>query len=307
MVNRMTESPSVLCVGYVNEDEIIHFDSELEEEKSAPAVSNKSVGGGATNTAQVLANSDRIGDVYLAGCVGEDDRGHRIVSELKRNGVELVVPRVDSVPTTKIRCFVFDDKKPQYSHEDAEIVKVQPQDLKDEVWENVDHLHMTSVDSEMMLSFAEEAKERGVTVSFNPTQGYESEGYEEVVEKADLVQMNRGESEIFRERNGPLGTVVDNADTDVVITHGPAGCTMHSKDGVASHSGFPNAVDEVVDTVGAGDTFTAGLLTAWLNGEELSDCLRTANAYGARAVSVMGAPSKVSSSEVREILDSVKE
>lgn len=303
----MTENPNVLCVGYVNEDEIIYLESELEEEKSAPATSEKGVGGGATNTAQVLANSENIGNVYLAGCVGQDDRGHRIISELKRNGVELVVPRFESVPTTKIRCFIFEDKKPQYSHEDSDIVNLKPEDVDDDVWKNVDHLHMTSVDPDMMLSFAEMAKSRDVTVSFNPTQGYESEGYEDVVEVADLVQMNRGESEVFRDRNGPLGTVVDESNTDVVITHGPAGCTMHSTDGVASHSGYPNAVDEVVDTVGAGDTFTAGLLTAWLNGKELSDCLQTANAYGARAVSIMGSPSSVSESQVNEIMASVEE
>lgn len=298
----MKASPNVLCVGYINEDEVIHFDSELEEEKSTGTVSEESAGGGATNTAQILANNSRINNVYLAGCVGKDDRGHRIVSELKSNGVELVVPRTEDYPTTKIRCFVFEDKKPQYSHEDSEIENVSPNDVPDDVWDEVNHLHMTSVSPDMMLEFAEYAHSKDTSVSFNPTQGYRSDGYQDVIEIADLVQMNRSESETFRERNGPLGTVVDELDTDVVITHGPAGCTMHSKEGVASHSGYPNSVDEVVDTVGAGDTFTAGLLTAWLNDDDLSDCLRTANAYGARAVSVMGSPSAVDDSKVQNII-----
>jgi sugar/nucleoside kinase (ribokinase family) len=298
----MNSSPNVLCVGYVNEDEVIHFDSELEEEKSTGTVSENSVGGGATNTAQILANNSRINNVYLAGCVGKDDRGHRIVSELKSNGVKLVVPRTEAYPTTKIRCFVFEDKKPQYSHEDSEIENVSPCDISDDVWDEVTHLHMTSVSPDMMLEFAEYAQSNDTSISFNPTQGYASDGYQDVIEMADLVQMNRSESETFRERNGPLGTVVDELDTDVVITHGPAGCTMHSKEGVASHSGYPNSVDEVVDTVGAGDTFTAGLLTAWLNDNDLSDCLRTANAYGARAVSVMGAPNAIDDSKVQDII-----
>lgn len=299
----MKDSPNVLCVGYVNEDEVIHFDSNLEEEKSAGAVSETCVGGGATNTAQILANNDRIGNVYLAGCVGKDDRGHRIISDLKNNGVELVVPRTEEYPTTKIRCFVFDDKKPQYSHEDSEIENVSPHDVPDDVWNDVTHLHMTSVSPNMMLEFAEYAHSNDVSVSFNPTQGYASDEYQDVIEIADLVQMNRAESEIFRERNGPLGTVVDELDTDVVITHGPAGCTMHSKRGVVSHSGYPNSVEEVVDTVGAGDTFTAGLLVSWLNDNDLSDCLQMANAYGARAVSVMGSPSSVDKSKVQDILN----
>ena len=298
----MTEHPSVLCVGYVNEDEVIHFDSELEEEKSTNANSVRSVGGGAANTALILSGTDRFGTVYMAGCVGGDERGDRVMEQFENSGVEMVLPRFEDELTTFIRAFIFDGKKPEYAHENTILPEFTPDDIDDRVWNDVDHVHVTSFDADIVGQFAEQAHSVGATLSFNPTQGYRSESFEHVIEHADLVQMNRAESEVFRERNGPLGTVVDGLDTDVVITHGPAGCTMHSTDGVVSHPGFPSAVDEVVDTVGAGDSFIGGLLSAWVNDEPLKDCLKTANAHGAVSVTQHGAPNRISPSEVDSII-----
>jgi 2-dehydro-3-deoxygluconokinase len=48
-----------------------------------------------------------------------------------------------------------------------------------------------------------------------------------------------------------------------------------------------HAVD-VVDTVGAGDAFVAGYLSARLRGWDTEGCLRLGNACGACAVSVPG-------------------
>lgn len=299
----MTGDPNVLCVGYVNEDEVIHFSSELEEEQSARATSNRRVGGGAANTALVLSGKDSIGDVYMAGAVGSDDRGDRVTQQLQENGVNLVLPRFETEQTTLIRAFIFDDKKPEYAHEDASLPEFEPSDIANDVWDEIDHVHLTSFSGTITSKFAEKADEIGATLSFNPTQGYFDKGFEDVVERANLVQMNRAESEVFRNRNGPLGTVVDEKNTDVVITHGPAGCTMHSCDGVVSHPGFPSVVDTVVDTVGAGDSFMAGLISAWLNEEPLEHCLKVANAHGALSIMEQGAPNKIDPESVTEVLD----
>lgn len=295
------ERPNLLCVGYLNFDEVIHVDDKLADERSVQAESFESAGGGATNTALVLSGLNQVGDVWMAGALGSDKRGDMVMDALESQGVELAIPRYDDIPTTKIRAIVQEDSKPQYIHEDIELPYFEPSDVDDNVWDRVDHVHMTSFHPEMTVEFASKAEEVGATISMNPTQGYFSDSYEEVVEMADLVQMNRQESEKFRERNGPLGSIVDDLDTDVVITHGPAGCTMHSKEGVVSHPGFPDAVDTVVDTIGAGDTFMAGLLSSWLQDKELDSCLKTANSFGACAVDTLGAPDSIDQERARSI------
>lgn len=296
------ENPNVMCVGYLNADEVIHIDGELSEEKSARSNSYNTAGGGATNTALVLSGSDMVGDVWIAGAIGDDERGRLVLDALEENGVNLALPTYDDISTTKIRAVITESKKPMYTHENTELPDFSPSDVPEDVWEQLDHVHMTTFHKDMALEFAEEAKERGLSVSLNPTQGYFSTSFEDVVEIADLVQMNRQESEKFRERNGPLGTVVDDLDTDVVITHGPAGCTMHSQDGVVSHPGFPDYVDEVVDTIGAGDSFMAGLLASWLSGKELDICLEIANAHGAVSVTNIGAPNYIDPDDVRNVI-----
>lgn len=292
---------NVLCAGYINLDEVLHLSKELEEEKSTGVETSKSPGGGATNTALVLSDADTVEDVYLAGPVGNDKRGDYVKNKLEENGVNLVLDPYDSIPTTKIRAIITDNKKPRYVHEDISNPEIGPSEIDDSVWEKCDHLHVTTFDSEQVYNLAQKAKEHDMSVSLNPTQGYYDESFGDVVELVDLVQMNRQESEVFRDRNGPLGSIVDEFDTDVVITHGPAGSTIHSKDGVASHPGYPDAVDEVVDTIGAGDSFMAGLLSAWLDDAELKDSLRVANSYGATSVTKMGAPNSIDPDVARDI------
>lgn len=298
-----SENPRILCVGYLNADEVIHLDGELVEEKSCRARSYNTAGGGATNTALVASSTDMVDDVWMAGAVGNDERGDLVVDALQNNGVNLALPRYDEYSTTKIRAIIEDDKKPMYTHEDIDLPDFGPGDVDDHVWDSVDHVHLTTFDPDTTYDFAERAKQNGLSVSLNPTQGYFDTSFEHVVEIADLVQMNRQESQTFRERNGPLGTVVDDMETDVVITHGPAGCTMHSRDGVASHPGFPDYVDEVVDTIGAGDSFMAGLLVSWLNNMDMEKCLKIANAHGAVSVTHIGAPNSIDWDEVQEVLN----
>lgn len=299
----MKDKKNLICVGHLNSDEVIHLKHELREEKSAEAQTFKSAGGGATNTALILSNEDTIGDVHLVGSVGNDEDGQMVQNVLEQNGVNLVLDPFENYETTKIRAIVTDNKKPMYSHENQGLADYEPSDVDSNIWEESDHLHMTSYDPDRCVKFAQKAAEEELTISFNPTQGYFSNDFSEVIEMVDLIQMNRGESETFRDRNGSLGSVVDENNVDIVLTHGPAGSTMYSCNGIVNHSGFPDEVDNVVDTIGAGDTFMGGLLTQWLNNKELNKNLKVANAYGAESVKQIGAPNSIDNNSIEMILE----
>lgn len=293
--------PNILCVGHVNLDEVLYLDNELEQERSTRVDSIISAGGGATNTAMILSNNDNVGNVYLAGSVGTDKKGDKVVSFLDENNVELALPKKEGL-TTKIRAVITKNKNPQYMHEDQELMEFSSGDVSDEIWNTIDHVHITSFDVDMATDFAVRAKDENKTVSFNPTQGYFDESFESVVEKADLIQMNRGESETFAKRHGSIGAVVDSGDgTDIVITHGPAGCTFYSQDGLANHEGF--TVDFVTDTVGAGDSFMAGLISSWVHSEPLEESLKIANAHGALSVMEKGAPKSIKNKDIQDLIN----
>jgi fructokinase len=72
----------------------------------------------------------------------------------------------------------------------------------------------------------------------------------------------------------------------VAMTLGPGGCLVTSRTAAARHPGYPI---EVVDTVGAGDAFTAGLLHAYLRGATLEQMAEAGNLCGAYVATQPGA------------------
>ncbi len=72
----------------------------------------------------------------------------------------------------------------------------------------------------------------------------------------------------------------------VATTLGPHGCLLTTRETTFAHPGFPI---EVVDTVGAGDAFTAGLLHAYLRGATLPRMAEIGNLCGSYVASQPGA------------------
>jgi 2-dehydro-3-deoxygluconokinase len=80
----------------------------------------------------------------------------------------------------------------------------------------------------------------------------------------------------YRERGAKL----------VAVKLGPAGAWYDSEQGSGLVPGFP--VSTVVDTVGAGDGFAVGVISALLEGRGVADAVRRGAWIGARAVQVLG-------------------
>jgi sugar/nucleoside kinase (ribokinase family) len=74
--------------------------------------------------------------------------------------------------------------------------------------------------------------------------------------------------------------------TQVVVKLGPQGAYVDGPEGRAFVPAFP--VEKVVDTVGAGDAFAVGVISALLEGATLEQAARRGAWMGARAVQVRG-------------------
>ena len=80
----------------------------------------------------------------------------------------------------------------------------------------------------------------------------------------------------YRERGAKL----------VAVKLGPEGAWYDGPEGSGRVPGFP--VPQVVDTVGAGDGFAVGVVSALLAGRGIADAVRRGCWIGARAAQVLG-------------------
>ncbi len=84
----------------------------------------------------------------------------------------------------------------------------------------------------------------------------------------------------------------------VATTLGAEGCLITSRRETFRHPGFPT---KVVDTVGAGDAFTAGLLHAYLRGASLSQMAEAGNLCGSYVAGQPGATPLLSAELINHI------
>jgi fructokinase len=84
----------------------------------------------------------------------------------------------------------------------------------------------------------------------------------------------------------------------VAMTLGPHGSLLTTRESTFGHPGFPI---KVVDTVGAGDAFTAGLMHAYLRGASLQQMAEIGNLCGSYVASQPGATPPLS----RELIERI--
>ncbi len=128
--------------------------------------------------------------------------------------------------------------------------------------------------------------------------------------KANLIKMNEEE---LAEISTWLGISASEGETQIralsqhtgvpaiCVTRGEHGAVLYNAGRFYHHSGFRVTV---ADTVGAGDSFLAGLLYGMLQGNSSEESLRLASALGALVASKEGANGEVTSEELRNILAS---
>jgi sugar/nucleoside kinase (ribokinase family) len=122
------------------------------------------------------------------------------------------------------------------------------------------------------------ARAAGVTVSLDPQDDPAGEwrsGLPELLPDLDLLFVNEHESAALDTSACPL----------VVVKRGPRGASAKTAAGEVQH---PGVAVESVDATGAGDSFDAGFLAAWLGGAGIEEALALACACGALSTRAPG-------------------
>ncbi|MDH6168266.1 dehydrogluconokinase [Variovorax boronicumulans] len=268
---------------------------------------HKRTAGAETNVAIGLS---RLGlKVGWASRLGTDSMARALLATMKGEGIDCSHVICDPKQRTgfQFKGRVTDGSDPpvEYHRKGSAASQMGPADV-DEAWlRSARHLHATGVFaaiSETSLQAAlktmDVMRAAGRTISFDtnlrPTLWSSTETMRhwinELASRADWVLpgieeglLLTGHSEpdavarFYRERGAKL----------VVVKLGAEGAYYDSDvAGTGRVDGFP--VKEVIDTVGAGDGFAAGVVSALLEGKSVPEAVRRGAWIGARAVQVLG-------------------
>jgi sugar/nucleoside kinase (ribokinase family) len=218
----------------------------------------------------------------LVAAVGADPLGDFVVEAVAGRGVDVSgVRRTDAATGITVILSRGDDRAILTAS--GAITALTPADVGRELLAGVRHLHIASyflldgLRRELPLLVAA-ARDAGVTVSLDPQDDPAGEwrsGLPELLPHLDLLFVNEQESAALDTSACPL----------VVVKRGPQGATARTPDGEVRQ---PGVRVESLDATGAGDSFDAGFLAAWLGGAEVREALALACACGALSTRALG-------------------
>jgi sugar/nucleoside kinase (ribokinase family) len=289
----------VLVVGDANPDLVLTGDVVPRFSQVEQLLDDASlvIGGSASITAHGLARLGR--PVSLLAAVGDDHFGRFLTGRLEEAGVDVrrVAVRRD-LPTGLTVALNRGADRAMLTLPGA-LDSLTEQELygalDDLGTEGLRHVHVASLFLLPSLvpclpAFLAHARERGLTTSLD-TNGDPSEtwlGVDDLLPHLDVLLPNRAEAVALGGDDDPRLAAAGLAARGplTVVKDGPAGAWAVAGDGeVAEVGGTPL---RAVDTTGAGDTFDAAFLDAWLDGVPVSDALVRAVAAGARSVGAVG-------------------
>lgn len=268
---------------------------------------HKRTAGAETNVAIGLA---RLGlQVGWASRLGADSMARYLLNAMQAEGIDCSHVVCDPVQRTGflIKGRVTDGSDPpiEYHRKGSAASLMGPDDIDASWLTSARHLHATGVFPALNANTYAAAERTlqlmraaGRTISFDPnlrptlwpSTERMREGINALAAQADWVLPGLEEGLILSGHKTPEAVATFYRELGaklVVVKLGPEGAYYDSDvAGTGYVSGFP--VTEVVDTVGAGDGFAVGVISALLAGRSVPEAVKRGCWIGARAVQVLG-------------------
>ena len=247
----------------------------------------------------------RLGaDAYVVSCVGDDQRGKLARDFLINQGVDVTALAVDSSHETGVVRVTLDENgKPEY--EMQEDVTWDNIPWKDDLARIASELDAVCFGSACQRSEVSRSTIRRFVLATPPSclrvfdvnlcwPFYNGDIIRESLEWANVLKLNDEELPVVAaalDLEGPGERIIDNLIQKcnlklIALTRGPEGAAMDTQTETSTLSA-PQV--EVVDTVGAGDCFTAAMIIGFLDGKPLSEINEYANQLAAFVCTQAGA------------------
>lgn len=262
------------------------------------------VGGSESNVAIGLV---RLGHkVGWISRLGNDEFGWKIYQSLRGEGIDLSQVQFDGDFQTGIyfkEMLNSEEVRVQYYRSNSAATQLQPSDLNEQYIASAKYLHITGITPllsescyETIMKAIEIARENNVTVVFDPNIRKTLKGSREIkkvlleiASKSDIVLPGKSEGEYLTGETTPERMAKyfhGNGASIVIIKLGENGAYYSVGDSDGYIAAYP--VKQMVDPVGAGDGFAAGVLSGLLDGLPVVESVQRGTVLGSLVTMVQG-------------------
>lgn len=297
-MNREMKRYDIAAIGELNVDVILNkIDGfpEIGKEKFAGDML-LTLG---SSTAIFAANASSLGSkVCFVGMVGKDSFGTLVKESLANKGVAtdyLIENPATATGATIVMS--YDEDRANLTYQGAMDI-MGYDDIDQSVFENTKHIHLSSLFMQSALlrdidKVLEAAVKNGVTVSldtqWDPAEKWALD-YKKVLPNITIFLPNEKELQALTATSSleeAIEAVLPYLGCAMVVKMGSKGSLLVRKDG--SRHMLPSFLNRnVVDAIGAGDSFNSGFVSAFVKGLPLEKCQEVGNMTGALNTTAAG-------------------
>lgn len=286
----------VLVVGELNVDLILDRMEKSPEIGKEILAQNMTLTLG-SSSAIFASNISFLGSrVAFIGKIGGDSFGNLVVESLRKNGVDTSMIKVDDCLGTGATVVLnVGEDRAMVTYPGA-MEYLSAEDISAEELQSARHLHFSSYYLQPGMKkglggLFKKAKEMGLTTSFDmqwdPDEEWDLD-MEKILPYVDVFLPNEKELKYLTGKNSldeAIGAV-ERFTNILAVKRGSKGSVVNSPKGRIDLPPFLN--ENVVDAIGAGDSYNAGFIYKYINGFDIRECQRFANLTGAISTTAAG-------------------
>ncbi len=280
----------ILIVGNATLDIVNSVECYPKEDQEVRACAQQITrGGNAANTAVVLSQLGH--ECHWAGTLAQEPDGGLIRADLLHYGVNLDQVHTiaeGKVPTSYIvrsrengsRTIVHYRDLPEYPYESFASINL----------DNFDWLHFEGRNVEQLESMMRRAREQAPQLFISLEVEKHRQGMERLMSLADLLLFSRDYAvqQGYEDAVSFLQQFATSLPSIMLsCTWGKEGAWARDSDGESFHAAAHQPA-QIIDTLGAGDTFNAGIIDRLVEGDRLEDALQAATRLAGIKCGILG-------------------
>lgn len=242
-----------------------------------------------SSSAIFASNLSTLGaSVNFCGCVGDDDFGKKIITDLNAKGVG-TDNIIRSKTATGITIVLNNEQNRAMVTYAGAMNELSEGHITDDILSNAKHLHVSSVFIQPGLKpgltkLLKRARQLGLTTSLDPQwDSYEQWDcdWNNLLPNVDVFLPNTEELKNITKQQTIKEAVesIEDFANIIVVKNSIEGATVFYKDEVIEQPSFIN--NNFADAIGAGDSFDAGFIRNFIRQKKLKKCAELGAVCGA--------------------------